>query len=473
MKDNMNILSNRKNILEDNIWKIILTISVPIAFVNLCQRFYNIVDTYFSAHIGVNELASVSVVMYLNNLFNGFGMGFSVAGTILIARKIGAKDFKTAKDIIIQLYIIMIIISLSLVIIVLPFSKRILELTGVTINMIDSANVYFRLNIVSLILLLTANSYIGIMRGMANIIFIVKINVAAIIIKILFCYFLLNVKGLGVQGLVYSSMIARGMICIYAVYDLFIKESIMKISLTSFRINKALIGTILVIGIPLAIERSTVSFGNIILSNMSMFFGEEFIAARGVVNRIISLGFSILTGFSTGIVPLIGQNIGAHNFLRVKEIIKKSIQVGFLLSVLTYCVITIFKTNLIHFFISNTSQELLNYISDGISIYSVGIITWGIYQVGLSIFKGFRHTKINLTISLIRLFAIRLPLVFIFIHYTSLNTNGVWIGMLFSNLIGTISVYLIMYFKYYRNNKYLMYIGTNNNEKSKHVINVL
>jgi len=61
---------------------------------------------------------------------------------------------------------------------------------------------------------------------------------------------------------------------------------------------------------------------------------ETVIAAYGVGDKLINIIFIVVDGLGTGIMTLIGQNLGANLIERVKEIAKKSLQVVFLITLM-------------------------------------------------------------------------------------------------------------------------------------------
>lgn len=457
------ILKKRNMILNDNVWKIIFIVSFPIAISQFIQVFYNIIDTYFASFIGVNEIASVSFVIYFINFIRSAGNGLSVAGTTIIAKKIGAKKFEDAKKTIIQLFIVVILIGIATIIFIFPFSKQLLYLLGATDNIIEPSNTYLRLNIISIFLLLISNSFLSIKKAIGSTNIVLILNLLALLIKGISCYIFICIFNLGIEGLVYSTIISRLMLCIVAIYDYIFKNSMLKIVPSDIKIVKPLMIGLIVLGVPLAIERSTMSFGNILLNKMAIIFGSDFIAARGIVNRMISLGFSVLTGFGNGLVPIISQNLGANNIERVKEIIKKSYILIIFISTSLFVIILTNKYTIANFFLSNDSKQLLGYIVEGFSIQGFLILGWGIYQVSLGIFKGFGDTKNILTISLIRLYIFRLPLVYILINYTPIAHNSIWWGVLLSNYLGVVLILIMVYFKYYRNDNMSTYINREEN----------
>lgn len=80
----------RGNLLEGNLYRTILRLSLPIMVNNFIQTLYNLVDSLWLGRVGSDELAAVSFVWPINSLFIAMGMGLSIAGISLMSQHLGA-----------------------------------------------------------------------------------------------------------------------------------------------------------------------------------------------------------------------------------------------------------------------------------------------------------------------------------------------------------------------------------------------
>ena len=74
--------------------KLIITMSLPIMASMLVQALYNIVDSIFVAKISENALTAVSMAFPIQNLMIAVGTGTGVGINALLARNLGAKNYK-------------------------------------------------------------------------------------------------------------------------------------------------------------------------------------------------------------------------------------------------------------------------------------------------------------------------------------------------------------------------------------------
>ncbi len=96
----------REKILNGNLIQAMLLIALPVALNNIVQRFYDLADTWFATTIGSIEIASLTFAGPINQLIVSLANGLAIAGTAMMARKIGEDNRNAAKKICGQLLVI-------------------------------------------------------------------------------------------------------------------------------------------------------------------------------------------------------------------------------------------------------------------------------------------------------------------------------------------------------------------------------
>ncbi len=84
----------RLEILNGNMWKIIIAICAPLFIYNLFNSLYSLVDSIFANEISTDSVSSVAALGQIKNLLSSFGSGIAAGGAIIVARCFGAGDFK-------------------------------------------------------------------------------------------------------------------------------------------------------------------------------------------------------------------------------------------------------------------------------------------------------------------------------------------------------------------------------------------
>ncbi len=445
----------RENILNDNLVVVIILLSLPLVFNSLISSIYNIVDAIFVSNIGSIEVASIVFVGSIDNFFKGIPMGIAAGATTLVARHIGSGEYHSAKKYAGNAITITVILALILSFISIFYSKNILILFDATENILNTSNLYFKINMLISVILFFNLIYLGIKSAEGNTKKAMQINCIPIVIKIILNYtFIFIFKG-GLLSLSLSTFLAGLIVTIYGVYDLFFSSSSFKLTINELQLDNKILKLLLLISTPIILERMSISFGFTAINSQVLLYGEDVLAAYGITNRINSVSFAAVTAVGTGMSIVISQNLSYGNVDRCREAIRKTFIINIIFSTSLFFISFIFRDYLAGMFTYGKNSNTFEHTINALSTYAVSVIPWAIFQVVMGMFKGTGETKFNLYISLGRIYLLRLPLVWIFVNYFAyLSEYSVWYSVLFSNII-TAVISVILYKK--KNKRLILY----------------
>ena len=124
------------------IFPLLMTMAFPPMISMLIQSLYNIVDSIFVAQLGEEALTAVSLIYPLQNLSLAFSCGVGIAMNALIARHLGASEYKKASYIASQGIVMTLLHSLLFVILGLFFIQPFLTLFTNNPKVIQYGNEY-------------------------------------------------------------------------------------------------------------------------------------------------------------------------------------------------------------------------------------------------------------------------------------------------------------------------------------------
>lgn len=448
------VLERREMVVNGNMWKALLFLAVPVAINNFFNASYDLIDTFFVSSIGSIELAAIAFVGPINSLIRAASDGLAIGGTSLIGREIGREQYDKGKNISLQLISTAGILGMIIAVICFIYSSQILLKAYATDNLLKIADLYFKLTVISTPLIFINSSYLAIKRANADTLRSMNVNFIAIIIKIVATYIMIFHLDMGITSLAISTFIGSIFVSIYAIYDLFLKKTLMKLSYKNFRFDKKVLSLLIIMGIPIILEKSSISFSFIMVNKYILNFGETVLAAYGITNKINALIFSAVTGFGTGLATIVSQNLGADQPERAREGVRKAFMIAITTSGVIISIILFFKVQIAGVF-SNNDKELLKHTVNAMTVYSISIIPWAVFQVVIGVFEGTGNTKMNLLISFARVYLFRLPLVIILSRFAMLHEYSIWYAMLLSNVFTGIFAFIL----YLRNYKSLALVG--------------
>lgn len=303
--------------------KAYMKLALPVVLSMMVSLVYNMVDTYFIALTGKQELvAGVSLAAPIFTLMIAFGDIFGLGGSSLISRLFGEKREEEAKRASAFCLWAAIGFGIFVTIVLLVFRTPILKLLGTDAATFEYAGEYYTwiaVGAASIILGLVPSNILrteGLaMQAMAGSILGSIVN---IILDPVFIFGL----GQGAAGAAMATVIGNVIADVYYIYVMNKKAKRLSVSLKEIKIPGTMIRDILVIGIPASITNLMQSIMIMITNHYLIAYGTGKVAAMGIALKANMISAFILVGFAFGGQPLVGYNYGARNKKRLKEILR-------------------------------------------------------------------------------------------------------------------------------------------------------
>ena len=329
--------------------KLMLELSAPTIFSMLITAFYNMADTFFVGKINTSATAAVGVVFSLMAIIQAIGFFFGHGSGNYIARKLGEKDFESAKTMASTGFFLCLIICSCLAITGLFYIKPLAYFLGSTDTIYPYAKDYMKYILIGFPI--TASSFVlnnqlryqgNAFYGMIGIVTGGLINIA------LDPLFIFGFK-MGVSGAALATVLSQA-ISFSILLTMTYKNSSLKISKKNFVVNSHYLIEIFKGGFPSLCRQALASIGTIVLNFSAGPFGDSAIAGMSIVNRIIMFANSAMIGFGQGFQPICGFNYGAKLYSRVKEAFWFCVKYSFAFLVVTSIIMIIFAPQFIHLF---------------------------------------------------------------------------------------------------------------------------
>jgi putative MATE family efflux protein len=310
---------------EGNVSKALFKLGFPIVVSMLVMALYNVVDTYFVSGLGTTQVAAVSVAFPLSLIFSGIGLTFGVGGGSYISRLLGAEQRERADQVASTSLYSGAMVGLLIAVVIIVFLDPVLRFMGATETILPYARSYTSVFLISAIFSVVnvASGNLAIAQGASNISLTAMIcgAVLNIFLDPLFIYQL----GLGIRGAAIATLISQ--IITTIIYGWFFAggKSYLKIGLAHFRPSGAIYREVIKIGLSMFFLQALSSLSMSLISRGASGYGDEAVAAMGIVLRIVTLGCNVVFGYMKGFQPLAGFNYGARNYSRLQAAICGSV----------------------------------------------------------------------------------------------------------------------------------------------------
>lgn len=443
----------REEILTGNPLKVMFLLSFPVMISQLLHTLYHLADTFWLGHLPPTEsgeaVAGLQISWPVIWFLIAFSFGFGIAGVALISQYTGAGEKKNANIVANQMVSLSMIFGLIIAIFGFILTPYLVPLITKSATVTRTAITYMQFIFWGIPFIFIVFTFQSILSAKGDTITPMYINLFTVILNLMLDPFLIfgwwRFPHLGVVGAALATVICQGIAASISLYLLFKGTKGIRITLNGLIPAWKWLEKIFKIGLPAAIGHSTTAFGFVLVMAIigRMNNPETVIAAYGVGDKLINIIFIVVDGLGTGIMTLIGQNLGANLIGRAKEIAKKSLQVAFLITLLEATLVFALRIPLFKLFIPDRPDI----ISEGIhflTIFTLGMPFFGLTGAMMAIFRGSGHNVQPMIVDIIRLWVLRIPLAYFLGN--QFGSTGIWWAMALSNIITAI-VALYYYFR--------------------------
>ncbi|TCO69235.1 MATE family efflux transporter [Marinisporobacter balticus] len=348
---------NKRLILmrEENVTKALFKLGIPMVVSMLVVALYNVVDTYFVSSLGTQQVGAVSVAFPLSLYFSGIGLTFGVGGASYISRLLGAKENKKVNEVAATSLYTSLIIGMILVIMVLVFLTPILKFMGATDTILPYAKCYAVIFTISM-LFSTANVTAGnlaISQGASNI--TLRAMISGSVLNMILDPLLIYTLNMGVKGAAIATLISQIITSLIYIWFFFGENSYIHIGISNFKLKLDIYSQVIKIGISMMLLQFLTGFSMSLISRTASYYGDEAVAAMGIVLRIVTLGTNVVFGFMKGFQPMAGFNYGAKNYTRLREVTRISVKLTTIYCVLWTLVVVLFANQIVSLLSNDTN----------------------------------------------------------------------------------------------------------------------
>lgn len=423
-------------ILRGNLYRVLITLSIPIILNSLIQTLYNLVDGLWVSRLSSVHFAATALVWPVNFLFISIGVGLSIAGTSLLSQLTGADDLEGAKDYAAQLVVLSLICSILFTFLGYLTAPLIVRLMGGSGDLSHYGTVYLRITFLDLPFMFLFFNINSMMHAQGDTVTPTVLAAISAVINIVLDPIFIFTFGWGIAGAAWATLVSRALASVGGLMLLFGRRNRIRPDFRGFRFNRELIREIVQVALPSSIGQSGASLGFIVLNGFIAAYGTATLAAYAMVNRITSLVMQPAMGMGQALTTIVGQNLGAGQLERVREAFYKAIKVSIIIGVVGCLILIAFDEPIITFFMqAKDDPEVIEHSLVYLVYVSISMPLMGIFSVFSGLYQGTGNTQYSMAMEVGRLWFVRLPLILLLGRFTTWGSTGIWFSMSFSNLV--------------------------------------
>jgi putative MATE family efflux protein len=436
-----------KLILEDpHLTKNILLLALPIMFSNILKSLHDIVDMYFVGHIADDvekvqaQISAITITSPIMSICQALAGGLMIAGVAIMSQYLGEKKPEKAKRVSGQLLFLCFVLGIFFNALLYFLAPSILSLMGAKPDsyVYQYSVAYVQIRSFEDIGLFVFFAFQASRQASGDTVTPVIYCVFSIVVNIFLTWLFITKFHQDIHGAAWATVIGNLIILPPSVWMLFRKKNNeLAITKEDLTIQPKVMKILFKIGIPAALSQALASLGFLLISSLMLGFEDFEINAIGVGNKINGILLYPAMALGTVLATFVGQNIGAGQIERAKKSVKKSLLLSFGITGGGSIILMFFREPFAKIFIENSPKtvELCVYY---LFFLLIGLPLMSIFQIFMGCYQGAGRTDFSMILASSRLWIMRIPVIWLFMHVFHLGCASVWYAMTISNFGATI-----------------------------------
>lgn len=413
-------------------YKKLIRFVLPSVFMMIVTSVYGVIDGLFiSNFVGKTPFAAINLIMPFSMILGGMGFMIGTGGTALVSKVLGENDREKANRYFTLLIIFGVVLGVVLTAIGIAVMRPVARLLGASEDMLEYSVLYGRIVVGFTTFYMLQNIFQSFLAAAE------KPKMGLIVTLIAGCanaaldaLFIVVLKW-GIVGAAVATGIGQVLGGIIPLVYFARKNT----SLLKFVKPKMEIKPIL----KACGNGSSELLTNVASSVVSMlynlqlmkFFGENGVAAYGVLMYVQLIFLAIEIGYTIGSAPIVGYNFGAQNHSEMKNVFRKSMVILSICGVVLSGLAQALAVPLAKLFVGYDT-ELFNLTVKAFRMFSFAFIFSGIAIYSSGFFTALNNGLVSAILSFLR--ALVFQVTFVFLLPFLFGVHGIWWAMFATEL---------------------------------------
>lgn len=410
------------------IWRTMLAFLVPLMLSNILQAAQGtFLSIYLGRMIGVGALAAASSVFPMLFFLISFFIGIASGSTVLIGQAYGARDNERVARTAGTTLAFALLLGVIVAIVGLTFQREILAATATPPDVFEGAVTYARITFITMPILFVYLTYTTFLRGVGDsktpfVVLIASTAVSATLTPALIAWTRLGIASAPIAN-------ATGMLLASLALGVWLELRANPLApgivLRHCRIDGAILGKLVRIGIPTGVQLVMVSLSEIAVLSFVNRFGSQATAAYGAVNQIVS--YVQFPAVSIGITASIfgAQAIGARRFDRLRKIARAGVTLNYAIGGVLITLGYLFARELLGLFVTDPAVVEIAYSLLAITLWSY--VIFGNNSVLSGLMRSSGAVLWPTAIGIAAIWGVEVPTAWVLSH-GPLGLRGIWVA---------------------------------------------
>ncbi|MFC1760615.1 MATE family efflux transporter [Planctomycetota bacterium] len=421
------IAGSEQDFTQGGLRRAVFLLAVPMVLEMAMESVFAVVDIYFVSRLGTAAVATVGVTEAMITLIYALAMGFSLATTAMVSRRIGEKRPELASRAAFQAIVTGLFVATVIAIPGCIYATTLLRLMGASAETATSLSGYTAVMLGGNAVIMLLFIINAVFRSAGDAAISMRVlwlaNILNMILDPILIFGLGPIPELGITGAAIATTIGRGVAVLVQFAILFSGRTRVKLGMRDLVIHLPTIRRLVRLALG-GIGQNIIAMSSWIgLMRIMMFFGEAATAGYTIAIRVLIFALLPSWGVSNAAATLVGQNLGAQQPERAEASALYTGKVNMVVMGLISLVLIFFPRILMQPFVQDA--EVLQYGITALRIMSYGFVAYGLGMVMVQALNGAGDTVTPTKINLCCFWLLEIPLAYVLSIVLGVGESGV------------------------------------------------
>ena len=315
----------QQNLTTGSVFRNVVRFSLPYLLAYFLQTLYGMADLFIvGQYEGVAATTAVSIGSQVMHMLTVMLVGLAMGTTVSIARAVGAGDRAAVSRATGNTVTLFAVVSLVLTAVLLLLVRPITAVMSTPAEAVNGTAAYLTICFCGIPFITAYNILSSIFRGMGDSKSPMCFVAVACAANIALDYLFMGALRMGSAGAALGTTLSQALSVLIALLAIR-KRRMISLQKADLRPQKAVMGQILRIGLPVLAQDGLVQIGFLIITIIANQRGLTDAAAVGIVEKFISFVFLVPSSLLSTVSALAAQNLGADKPERARQTLWDSI----------------------------------------------------------------------------------------------------------------------------------------------------
>lgn len=329
-----------RNLTKGSVFKNIVLFSLPYLLSYFLQTLYGMADLFIVGQFeGVESITAVSVGSQVMHMLTVMIVGLAMGSTVMIGKFIGADKKEEASAAVGNTVVLFMGVAAALTVGLLMLVHPVVRVMSTPQEAVSDTVRYLTICFMGIPFITAYNIISSIFRGMGDSKSPMYFIGIACGVNIFLDYLFIGGMGLGASGAALGTVFSQTISVLTALLVIRRKKTGISIKKYHLKPCSAVMGQILKIGIPVALQDGFIQIAFIVITIIANKRGLNDAAAVGIVEKLIGIVFLVPSTMLSAVSAISAQNIGAGKQERAVRTLKYAVMIavgfGFTVAIIT------------------------------------------------------------------------------------------------------------------------------------------